>query len=229
MRWQAPCYDLGCALVGLGRRFRTETLRYAVLQPGERVLDVGCGTGVLTRLAARAVGPTGPVIGLDPAPRMIMVARRNAARAGSRAEFRLGVIELLPFESESFDVVLSSLMLHHLPPELKQAGLHEVYRVLKPGGRLVVVDIDRPTNLFWRLLLWPWRLLPMIAVNLRGEIPDYLRASGFEPVEPVGRWFNVLTFWLALKPSDGRYGRVVSTTPPVSAAPVPGFPPRPSA
>ena len=144
MRWQAPFYDAGCALIGLGRRFRQETLRHAALKPGEWVLDVGCGTGVLTRLAAEAVRPNGEVIGIDPAPRMIAVARRNAARAGDRAEFRLGVIERLPFDDGCFDMAFSSLMLHHLPPELKREGLREVYRVLRPGGRLVVVDLDRP-------------------------------------------------------------------------------------
>ncbi|MDX1251529.1 MAG: methyltransferase domain-containing protein [Gammaproteobacteria bacterium] len=83
MRWQAPFYDLGCALVGLGRRFREETLRRAALEPGERVLDVGCGTGVLTRLAAEAVGEAGEVIGIDPALRMIAAARRLGVLGGT--------------------------------------------------------------------------------------------------------------------------------------------------
>ncbi len=200
MRWQAPFYDAGCALIGLGRKFRQETLRHAALQPGERVLDVGCGTGVLTRLAAQAVGPAGSVVGLDPAPRMIAVARRNAARAGGRAEFRIVVIERLPFDDGCFDIAFSSLMLHHLPPELKREGLREVYRVLRPDGRLVVVDLDRPGHPLWWLLFWPWRLVPMTADNLRGTIPEYLRAAGFTEVRAAGRWRALLTFWTARKP-----------------------------
>lgn len=200
MNWQAPFYDVGCALIGLGRSFREETRRHAALKPGERVLDAGCGTGVLTRLAAEAVGLSGSAVGIDPAPRMIAAARRKAGRAASRAQFRLGVIEHLPFDDGHFDVVLSSLMLHHLPPELKRDGLREVYRVLKPGGRLLAVDLDRPGQPLWWLLFWPWRFVPMIAENLRGAIPAYLNAAGFESVHAVGRRFGLLTFWEARKP-----------------------------
>lgn len=201
MNWQAPFYDIGCRFAGLGRAFREQTLRHAVLQPGERVLDVGCGTGVLTRLAAETVGPTGWAVGIDPAPHMIAVARHKAARAGSRAQFRLGVIERLPFADDHFDVVLSSLMLHHLPPDLKREGLREVYRVLKPGGRLLVVDLDRPANPFWWLLFWPWLAVPAIADNLRGRVPDCLHAAGFAPVRRAGRRLKLLTFWFASKPA----------------------------
>lgn len=199
MNWQASFYDWGCRAVGLGRNFRDQTLRHAALMPGERALDVGCGTGVLTRMAAQAVGPSGHAAGIDPAPRMIGVARENAARTGSQAEFKLAAIERLPFEDGSFDVVLSSLMLHHLPPDLKQEGLAEVSRVLKPGGRLVAVDIDRPANPLWWLFAWPLLLMPGTAVNMRGEIPDHLRAAGFDPVRVKGRWVQWFTFWMAIK------------------------------
>lgn len=204
MNWQAPFYDAGCTLIGLGRRFRHETLDHAELRAGEQVLDVGCGTGVLTRLAAQAVGPAGAAVGIDPAPRMIVVARRHAARVPSRPEFRVGVIERLPFADQSFDVVLSSLMLHHLPPELKVQGLGEVYRVLRPGGRLLAVDLDRPENPLWWLVFWPGRWLPMLAENLRGKIPAYLRAAGFDPVRTAGRWAGLFTFWTATKPGRRR-------------------------
>ena len=200
MNWQAPFYDWGCRAIGLGRNFRDETLRPAALKPGERVLDVGCGTGVLTRLAAATVGPSGHVVGIDPSPGMIGVARVNAAQTNSRAEFKLAVIERLPFEDGSFDVVLSSCMLHHLPAELKHEGLREVRRMLKPGGRFVAVDIDRPANPLWWLVIWPLLMMPMAAINLRGEIPDYLRDAGFDPVQVKGHWARWLTFWVAARP-----------------------------
>lgn len=198
MDWAAPFYDAGCALVGLGRRFRAWTLHHATLRAGERVLDVGCGTGVLTRLAAQAVGASGAAIGIDPGPAMIAEARRKAS--ASRAEFRLAAIEQLPFEDRRFDAVLSSLMLHHLPPDLKTQGLAEVYRVLRPGGRLVAVDLDRPANPLWWLLFWPARWMSGVAANLRGDVPACLRAAGFAPVEARARWLDLLTLWVARKP-----------------------------
>ena len=201
LNWLAPFYDTACRLYGLGRNFRAETLRHAALKPGERFLDVGCGTGVLTRMAAEIVGASGLALGIDPAPRMIAVARKNAA-GGSRAEFRLAAIERLPFESGSFDVAVASLMLHHLPPDLKLDGLGEVYRVLRPGGRLIVVDLDRPANVLWWLLAWPLLMMPMTASNLRGEIPGFLRDAQFDPVRTQGRRVQLLAYWQAIKPMN---------------------------
>lgn len=201
LNWLAPVYDTVCRFYGLGRSFRAETLRHAALKPGERFLDVGCGTGVLTRMAAGIVGASGLALGIDPAPRMIAVARKNAA-GGSRAEFRLATIERLPFESGSFDVAVASLMLHHLPPDLKLDGLREVYRVLRPGGRLIVVDLDRPANVLWWLLAWPLLMMPMTASNLRGEIPGFLRDAQFDPVRTQGRRVQLLAYWQAIKPMN---------------------------
>jgi ubiquinone/menaquinone biosynthesis C-methylase UbiE len=121
-------------------RLRRQALDLAQLQPGETVLDVGCGTGTLALMAQARVGAIGRVAGIDPGPRQIARARAKAARHRLPIAFHEGVIEQLPFPDRSFDVVLSTLMMHHLPDDLKRRGLAEVARVLTPGGRLVIVD-----------------------------------------------------------------------------------------
>jgi ubiquinone/menaquinone biosynthesis C-methylase UbiE len=125
------------------RALRRRTLDLARLQPGERALDVGCGTGTLALEAARRIGSTGRVCGIDPGSQQIARARAKAARRHAPVEFQVGVIERLPFADQSFDVVFSTLMMHHLPAPLKRQGLAEIARVLKPGGRLVIADFIR--------------------------------------------------------------------------------------
>jgi ubiquinone/menaquinone biosynthesis C-methylase UbiE len=123
-------------------KLRQRVIDQAQLRTGASLLDVGCGTGSLAIQAAARVGPTGRVIGIDPAPRQIARAQAKSRRAGLDIEFRSGQIERLPFTDGSFDAVTSTLMLHHLPADLKRRGLTEVHRVLKPGGRLVVADFE---------------------------------------------------------------------------------------
>ena len=117
------------------------------------VLEVGCGTGEVAQRAQVRVGPAGRVSGIDPSAQMIDVASKKAARAGLDIDYRVAAIEALPYPDSSFDVVLSSLMMHHLPDELKSAGLAEVRRVLKPGGRLLIVDFKRPRRWLSRLAM----------------------------------------------------------------------------
>ena len=201
LNWLAPVYDKLCATFGLGRVFRDATLRHAALKPGERVLDVGCGTGVLTRHAAEVVGEKGQAVGIDPATKMISIAKENATREKSRAGFRVATIENLPFEDNSFDCVFSSLMIHHLPPDIKLTGLTEVYRVLRPGGRLLAIDIYRPVNLLWWIIAWVLYLSKFTRDHIAGRLPYYFRKAGFQQVETVRHWTGILTFWLVHKPN----------------------------
>jgi len=143
IRW-AFAYDFVVRILSLNREgaLREETIRLAQIAPGASVLDVGCGTGTLTLRARAAAGSTGRVCGVDAAPEMIAQARRKAQKAGAQVEFQAGVVEALEFADGTFDRVLSSLMMHHLPPDLQQRALVEIYRVLKPGGQLLIVDFD---------------------------------------------------------------------------------------
>ena len=126
------------------RALRQKTADLANIQPGEKVLDVGCGTGTLAIQVEPRVGATGQVFGIDPGAQQIARARFKAARRNLPIEFRIGVIEHLDFPDQTFDVVLSTIMMHHLSDSLKRQGLVEIARVLQPGGRLVIADFKRP-------------------------------------------------------------------------------------
>jgi len=134
--WFSDTFMFGGAI----RKLRHRTIDLAGIQRGEQVLDVGCGTGTLAITAGQRVGATGRVFGIDPAPRQIARARAKAAWRRLPIAFQVGVIEQLPFADQTLDVVLSTLMMHHLPAGVKRQGLAEIARVLKPGGRLVIAD-----------------------------------------------------------------------------------------
>jgi len=127
------------------------------LAPGERVVDIGCGAGIDTLIAARMVGPTGRVIGVDMTPSMLAKARGAAQLAGfANVDFRESHAESLPVDDGWADAVISNGVLNLLPD--KDAGLREIARVLRPGGRLHVADIliQRPLPDAARLQIDLW-------------------------------------------------------------------------
>jgi ubiquinone/menaquinone biosynthesis C-methylase UbiE len=138
----AAGYDLMAWLLLLGREgaFRERLVQLARLEPGQSVLDIGCGTGSLAIAAKRRVGPSGSVQGIDASPEMIARARRKASKTGVDVTFTNGVVEALPFPDRHFDAVLSTLMLHHLPRDARRQCARELRRVLKPGGHVLAVD-----------------------------------------------------------------------------------------
>lgn len=140
--------------LGLGCGLPTQ---YAALQPGETVLDLGSGAGIDVFIAAKAVGPSGRVIGVDMTPEMLERARLNAARSTFRnVEFRQGEIEALPVEDGSVDVVLSNCVINLVPD--KRRAFSEIFRVLRPGGRFAISDMvtygDVPSELRQDMELW---------------------------------------------------------------------------
>jgi ubiquinone/menaquinone biosynthesis C-methylase UbiE len=144
LHW-AAAYDLLVWLLLLGREraFRDRLVRLARLEPGQSVLDIGCGSGGLAIAAKRRVGPSGSVDGIDASLEMIDRARKKASKAGVDVTFSNGIVEGLPFPDEHFDAVLSTMMLHHLPRAAHTQCIQEIRRVLKPGGSVLVVDFGK--------------------------------------------------------------------------------------
>jgi demethylmenaquinone methyltransferase/2-methoxy-6-polyprenyl-1,4-benzoquinol methylase/phosphoethanolamine N-methyltransferase len=172
---------------------REMTLDLAEIAPGDQVLDVGCGTGTLTIAAKARAGANGEVHGIDAATEMIEVARRKTVQKGIDVDFQVGLIEDIPFPDDEFDLVLSSLMLHHLPVDLKQRGFVEIHRVLRPGGRFLAVDLEFSAHHLFAGLATLFSSHGMIQSSLQSLAP-MLEEAGFTAVESGRTRFKVISF-----------------------------------
>jgi len=190
----APYYDLIIALMTFGRErsFRKMTVELAQVKPGDEVLEVGCGTGTLTIAAKAQVGPSGEVFGIDIAPEMIAVASRKAIKKGVNVSFQVGQIESIPFPDNRFDVVICSFMIFHMPEDVRRKGFTEIYRVLKPGGRLFIIDFALPDKP-WQRSFVKMHFGHMMQHDVR-ELAPVMKENSFVEIEMgktkyMGAWF----------------------------------------
>jgi ubiquinone/menaquinone biosynthesis C-methylase UbiE len=177
----ARFYDLIMFLMTLGREknLRRMEIRLAQLKPGDKVLEIGCGTGTLSLAAKTQVGSSGEVFGIDIAPEMIAVASRKATRKGANVTFQVGSIASIPFPDNQFDTVICSFMIFHMPEDIRLQGFKEIYRVLKPIGQLFILDGASKDKRY----------------DIR-ELAPVLKASSYTDIEVEGIKFAPLKGWV---------------------------------
>jgi ubiquinone/menaquinone biosynthesis C-methylase UbiE len=196
-----PAYDLLARLLGMKRVYGT-LIAQAELSDCRRVLEIGCGTGNLTLRVKRA-HPSLEVIGSDPDPLALRRAQRKALQLKG-IRFERGYAQQLPYADGEFDRVLSSMMLHHLDNDAKASAAAEIFRVLRPGGRLHLVDIGGDVTARDGLAARLIRHSQHAAGNLGDAIPRLLRTAGFDCTEVAThrqRIVGRLTYYRATRPA----------------------------
>jgi ubiquinone/menaquinone biosynthesis C-methylase UbiE len=194
-------YDLLTRLLGMNRVYDA-LIAQAELGDGHRVLEIGCGTGNLT-IRAKCTHPGVVAIGSDPDPLALRRAQRKA-RGLSGIRFERGYAQQLPYADGEFDRVLSSMMLHHLEEDTKTAAAAEVFRVLRTGGRLHLVDIGGDVTARDSLTARLIRHSHHAVGNLGDAIPRLLGAAGFDCTEVAThrqRVIGRLTYYRAVRPA----------------------------
>lgn len=194
-----PFYDFAIALLTRERRWRAALLRQTAPTPGDRILDVGCGTGTFAVMLKRAE-PRAEIVGLDPDADVLARARAKAVKSETEVAFRQGFARDAGAEDAPFTKVVSSLVFHQVPLEEKRAGIASVWRALRPGGTLHVADYGLQRTPLMRAAFRQVQRLDGFdntEPNARGVLPELMRAAGFFSVEET-QVFATLTGSISL-------------------------------
>jgi ubiquinone/menaquinone biosynthesis C-methylase UbiE len=187
-RWLTPLYDALVEGPMSFARMRRDLLTQMGNLGNKKVLDVGCGTGTMLVIVKRAF-PTSEVVGLDGDLEILEMARAKAQKSAPGIQFDHGMSFDLPYPDESFDVVLTSMMLHHLIREDKEKTAREMYRVLRPGGQLFGADFAAPRGALGNALRPLTRRFERVADNVDGFLPVLFHEAGFKDYAETGRYF----------------------------------------
>ncbi len=200
-------YDPLLRLYNVGQKLTDRLLAEAAVADGDVILDFGCGPGnLLIRLKQKI--PQALCHGVDVDQRILKIAAEKIAKQGLAISLQHYDGRHLPYQSKTFDKVFSSLVFHHLSRQAKKKALQEIYRVLKPQGKLLILDFGRPANLLMRFLFLPVRLLDGFLPtkdNVLGRLPAIISEAGFVNAAEKG-CFNTpvgtLCLYWGIKPKE---------------------------
>ncbi len=177
-----PLYDAVNSLVGLGPRFLKKVLAVAEIRSGDVVVDIGCGTGVLLALGKKQF-PNARFIGIDPDAQALEIAKRRFRKNDLDVEIVRAFGESTGLPDASVNVIMSSLALHHLPEHAKVGAIREMYRILKPGGEIIIADFGPTRMKFITYILPLFENVEYLKGNLKGMLVQYLHKARFENVQ----------------------------------------------
>jgi ubiquinone/menaquinone biosynthesis C-methylase UbiE len=185
------------------KRMGRVALSLLQLRGNEKIIDIGCGTGTLTIETGQKLNAKngGFIVGIDAASKMIIRARKKATGL-KQVQFDIAAAEQLGYPNETFDDAISTFFFHHIDYELKIAALNEMWRVLKNGGKAVIVDVDTPTNWFGKLCAWSGYILfrqEEIRENIEGKLRQAIVASKFSHFNLVSSHQGYISIFILQK------------------------------
>lgn len=196
-----PLFDFLSNLFGFGSKLNSKVIDLLKLSPYEEVLDIGCGTGSLLIMIKRKYSNV-EVTGIDADEKILKIAEKKIKENNLNIKLVITSASKLPFPNSSFDVIVSTLVFHHLPTEVKKKALEEAYRVLKKNGRFLLVDFGKFTGfakiLYYLLVLFRVPEAKTLKDNIEGKIPELLRQTNFNFTEILKRYLGI-QFLLAKK------------------------------
>lgn len=187
-----PLYDLLSNFLGFGYEERKKIIKLLDLKQNEKLLDVGCGTGSLL-IVANKFYPENEIIGIDIDEKILRLAQKKVDEKKLDIKFLRSNADKLPFNNLSFDVVVSTLVFHHLPTIVKKGAIKEIKRILKNNGRFLLVDFGKADNLLIKVLYGLEKILRIkeagtLKDNIENKIPLFLKQEGFKTKEVAPRY-----------------------------------------